>query len=117
MAVLKKGDGSVVASEVEHADGFVKQAVGLMFRRSIAPGYAMIFDLGREQFAGVHMAFVPFSIDLAYLDRKKRVVDVRPRLRAWIGWAFPREPARYAIEMPAGTLDRYSIGPGDILEW
>ena len=45
MAVLKKSDGTVVASDVEMADTLLKQAIGLMFRRQAPPGYAMIFDL------------------------------------------------------------------------
>ena len=117
MAVLRKGDGRVVASDVEMADSVVKQTLGLMFRKGISPGYAMVFDMRREQYIGIHMAFVFFSIDLVYLDRERRVVDIKRHLRPWIGIAFPRKRARYAIEMPAGTADRHQIREGDTLEW
>ncbi len=103
MAVLKKSDGTVVASEVEMADTMLQQAVGLMFKKRIPPGYAMIFDLRREQYVSIHMMFVFFPIDLVFLDRDRKIIDARRRLRPWIGLAFSRKPARYAIEMPAGS--------------
>ena len=106
MAVLKKSDGTVVASDVEMADTLLKQAIGLMFRRQAPPGYAMIFDLRREQYISIHMVFVFFSIDLVYLDSEKRVVDIR-RLKPLIGLACSRKPARYAIEMPLALSRRY----------
>jgi uncharacterized membrane protein (UPF0127 family) len=117
MAVLMKSDGTVVASEVEFADTLLKQAVGLMFRRQVPPGYAMVFDMRREQYISIHMMFVFFPIDLVYLDRDRRIVDIKRRLRSWIGVAIPKRPARYAIEMPAGTIDRYRLREGEELEW
>ncbi|HEY3274684.1 MAG TPA: DUF192 domain-containing protein [Methanocella sp.] len=117
MAVLKKIDGTVVATDVELADSFLKMTLGLMFRKSIAPGYALVFDMHREQYIGIHMVFVPFSIDLVYLDREKRIVDIKHRLRAWIGLAYPKKRARYAIEMPAGTAAAHGLKEGDVLEW
>ena len=117
MAVLKKSDGTVVASEVEMADTMLRQVVGLMFKKRIPPGYAMIFDLRREQYVSIHMMFVFFPIDLVYLDRDRRIVDVRRRLRPWTGIAVPKKPARYVIEMPAGGVDRYGLKAGEALDW
>ena len=62
------------------------------------------------------MVFVFFSIDLVYLDSEKRVVDIR-RLKPLIGLACSRKPARYAIEMPAGSVEKVSLKVGDLLEW
>jgi len=117
MAVLRKSDGAVLASEVELADTLIRQAVGLMFRRTIPKGYAMIFDMRREQYISIHMAFVFFPIDLVYLDRDRRIVDIKRRLRPWTGLAFPKKPARYAIEMHAGAADEHRLKEGDVLEW
>jgi uncharacterized membrane protein (UPF0127 family) len=69
-----------------------------------------------EQYIGIHMMFVPFPIDLIFLDEKRQIVDQRP-MRAWIGAAHSRRPARYAIEMPAGTIERCGLKVGDALEW
>jgi uncharacterized membrane protein (UPF0127 family) len=117
MADLKKSDGTVVSSEIELANSFLQMTLGLMFRKSIAPGYAMVFDMRREQYIGIHMAFVSFPIDLVYLDREKRIIDIKHRLRAWIGLAYPKKPARYVIEIPAGAAGEHGLKEGDVLEW
>ncbi len=113
---LRKSDGTIIATNIELASSLVKQLVGLMFRRSIPQSYAMVFDMRWEQYIGIHMLFVPFPIDLAYLDKNRQIVDLR-NLRAWIGISNSRKPARYAIEMPAGTIKQFELKTGDVLDW
>ncbi len=124
MAVLRKSDRdgravAVIASRVERADTFLKMTLGVMFRRHLPPGFAMIFDVGRETRSGIaiHMTFVLVPIDVVFLDGKRTIVDIKRHLRPWIGMAFPGAPARYAIEMPAGAADMYTLREGDHLEW
>ena len=113
---LRKADGTIIATNIELARSVLRQATGLMFRRSIPRSFAMIFDMRWEQYIGIHMMFVPFPIDLIYLDANRQIVDLR-HLRAWTGMAHPKKPARYAIEMPAGTIEQYSLTVGDVLDW
>jgi uncharacterized protein len=119
MAVLKKSDGAVIATEVEMADTVLKKTVGVMFRRHLPPGFAMIFDMGLKSRAGIaiHMVFVFVSIDVVFLDDTRTIVDIKHRLRPWIGVAFPKKAARYAIELPAGSTDQYFLREGDVLTW
>ncbi|HMK45185.1 MAG TPA: DUF192 domain-containing protein [Methanocella sp.] len=114
--VLMKTDGTVVATSVELASTLIKQTIGLMFRSSIPEHYAMIFDMRREQYIGIHMLFVRFPIDLVYLDKDRRITDIK-RLRSWTGVAFPSRPARYAIEMRVGASERSGLKVGDVLSW
>jgi len=113
---LTKNDGTIIATSVELANTFVKQTIGLMFRKSIPEHYAMIFDMRREQYIGIHMLFVRFPIDLVYLDTDRQVIDIK-HLKCWTGIAFPSRPARYAIEMHAGTAERSGLQIGDVLNW
>lgn len=119
MVVLRKSNGAVAASDVEMADSFLKKTAGVMFRRQLPEGFAMVFDMGREMRWGtaIHMLFVFVSIDVLFLDRNRRIVSIRRHLRPWIGTATPKRPARYAIELPAGTADRHELKEGDVLEW
>ena len=119
MAVLKKSAGTVVASDVELADTVLKKTTGVMFRRHLSPGFAMIFDMGMETRAGIaiHMMFVFVPIDVVYLDDRRTIVDIKRRVRPWIGLAYPRRRARYAIEMPAGAAAEHELKEGDRLEW
>jgi uncharacterized membrane protein (UPF0127 family) len=112
---LVKSDGTEITAEVEHADTLLKQVVGLMFRKSFDG--ALIFDMGRLTYDGIHMLFVRFPIDVLFLDDDKRIVDVRAGVRPWIGTAFPRARFRYAIELPSGAVKRYGINAGEELAW
>lgn len=113
---LRKMDGTIVAANVELARSIVKQLLGLMFRRTMPEDFALILDLRWEQYIGIHMLFVLFPIDLAFLDGNRQIVDLR-HLRPWIGVARSRRPARFAIELPVGTIGRAGLKVGDSLEW
>jgi uncharacterized membrane protein (UPF0127 family) len=110
-------DGTIVASEVEFARSFLKQAIGLMFRKSIPESYAMIFEVGREERVDIHTFFVRFPIDLIFLDRDKKVVEVKENMRPWLDMYFPKNKAYYIIELPGGKAGKAGIGLGERLTW
>lgn len=101
------GETTVLASDVEFADGVLGQARGLMFRRSIPRDYALVFRFGRTRKRGLHMVFVPFAVDAVWLQ--DGLVQRVKRLSAWVGagWAT----ADCIVEFPAGTAD--AVEPGD----
>lgn len=112
---LTTGDGRIVSADVELADTFVKKLLGLMFRKSF--NGALIFDMGRETYDGIHMLFVRFPIDVVFLGPDRRIVDLKANLRPWLGTAFPKSRFMYAIELPAGTVDKVQLKEGEKLEW
>ena len=114
---ITKDDGSIVAAEVEYADTMLKQIVGLMFRKSVPKSYAMVFTMRRDNREGIHMLFMRFHIDIAFLDKDKRIIDIRQNLKPWTGLAFSHKPFRYAIELPAGAAARASLKLGERLNW
>lgn len=112
---LTTGDGQIVSSVVELADSYAKQVVGLMFRKSFDG--ALVFDMGRETYDGIHMLFVRFPIDAVFLGPDRQIVDLKANIRPWIGTAFPKSGFRYAIELPAGAIDKAGLKKGDKLQW
>jgi uncharacterized protein len=114
---ITKDDGSIVAAEVEYADTMFKQIVGLMFRKSVPESYAMVFSMKRDNREGIHMLFVRFPIDVVFLDKDKRILDIRRNLKPWTGLAFSKKAFRYAMEMPAGAVARASLKEGEKLDW
>ncbi|MCD1294734.1 hypothetical protein CUJ83_06945 [Methanocella sp. CWC-04] len=117
MNLLKKSDGTIIARNIEFADTMLKQTIGLMFRRDIPEDFAMIFDVIWEQYVDIHMMFVTFPIDLVYLNNEKKIVDLKKGLKPWTGMATPKSPARYVIEMPVGTVEKFYLKEGGVLEW
>lgn len=95
------GDPRTLATQVEQADTFLARLRGLMFRRSVPDGYAMVFHFGRPATRGLHMLFVPFPIDAVWLVDGV-VTDVET-LSAWRGYARGR--AETILELPVGAAD------------
>lgn len=106
--VVHEADGTerVLASDVEIADGIVSQGLGLMFRRSIADDYALVFPFSRASKRGLHMVCVPFDIDALWLVDGR--VRAKKRLSAWTGYG--RAEADTVIELPAGAATAVSVG-------
>ncbi|MDN3296647.1 DUF192 domain-containing protein [Streptomyces ficellus] len=58
----------------------------------------------------VHTFRMRFAIDVAYLDRRLRVVDVVTMEPGRLG--LPRPRARHVLEAEAGAMARWGIRPG-----
>ena len=100
----------------EIADTSWKRMKGLMFRKS--PGRGMLFVFDEPCFPGIWMLGMRFRIDIVFLDSERRVVDffenARPvslNPRSWRIYK-PRRPARYALELPAGSIRKMGISEG-----
>jgi len=92
-------------------DSFLGRVLGLMFSRR-PRCIALAFPSERR--ISLHMWFVFFPIDVAFLDRNRRVVELKEGFRPWTLHAS-RRPARCAVEMPAGWARGKGIRVGDVL--
>ena len=90
---------------------------GLMFEDAKKFDYGLIFCLPRESIANstIHMLFVFFPIDLVYLNKNKKVVDIAKNILPFsLGYA-PKKPSKYFVELPAGKSKGIKIG--HVLNW
>jgi uncharacterized protein len=92
-----------VVSKGRFCNGFFSQLNGLMFSKKLGEGRSLILDRGYESRidSGIHTLFVFFSLDIVFLDAKKKVVDVRSA-KPFVSLITPRKKARYVVEMNAG---------------
>src|SRR5438094_3921431 len=108
---LTKQDGTVVAQPLEVASNFFARGVGLMGRGGL-PENGGLLILGCN---GIHMMFMRFPIDAVFVDKKGVVVKTYERLLPWIGMVPFVWRADKVAELPAGTIRRHLIRPGDQL--
>jgi uncharacterized protein len=101
-------DGQVLAA-AEVADSFLERSLGLIGKRSYDG--AMLLPRTRS----IHSFGVRFALDVAFLDRRMRVLSV-VRLRPW-GMTLPRLHAWQTLEAKAGCFDRWGLRTGDELEF
>ena len=62
----------------------------------------------------IHTFFMRFPIDIVFLDRDFRVVDVRDRLKPWR--AAGKRRAQAVLELAAGEGERRGIVLGERLQ-
>lgn len=91
--------GKVLAKTVEPARSFWARLRGLMGRKSLAPGAALLL----EPCPQIHTCFMRFNIDVIFLDAHNRVVAVAENIRPWrMSRFYPS--ARRTLELPGGCL-------------
>lgn len=84
---------------------------GLLGRDAIGPQEAMVITQCRS----IHMFFMKFSIDVIFVDRKRRVVGLVKRIKPFLmSPYFWRATA--AIELPEGMIDGTQTHVGDEVE-
>ena len=89
--------GRIVASSVIPAFERATRNKGLLGRRSLEPGSAMIL----APCSSIHTFFMQFAIDVAFVDRDGRVVRARRALGPWRIQAALRASA--VIELATGS--------------
>ena len=107
---LETADGVVVAEHVEIADSMWSRFMGLMFRPALPPGHG----LALQPCSSIHMFFMRFALDVAFLDRDGRVVRTYHAIKPWRISRVVRG-ARSAVELPAGTLRAAGVERGAVL--
>jgi uncharacterized protein len=101
--------GQTVVERCAIADKPWSRMRGLLGRRTLPAGEGILL----RPASSVHMFFMRFAIDVVWLDRDLRVLDVRRNLRPWRTAA--RRGARAALELAAGESERVGLRVGDRL--
>jgi uncharacterized protein len=110
---LALADGARVDFSVELATTPAQTSRGLMFRESLPPGTGMLFDFGAATYVSMWMKNTPLSLDMVFADGQGLVVHVVEHTEPYSTASIPSPvPARYVLEIPAGTAQRLGIGLG-----
>jgi uncharacterized protein len=84
------------------------KARGMMFRTKPK---LLLFVFQQEQIVPLHMFFVFFPIDVIFLDKKNRVVEIKERFRPFTFYT-PRKKAWSILEANAGFAKKKNIKIG-----
>ncbi len=112
MAKIKRVEnatrGTALATRARIADTFWARLKGLIGKRDLARGEGLVIVPCK----GVHMWFMRFPIDVVYVDKEGKVIDVDENLPPW-AVGRPRPSSHFVVELPAGTVAETSTRPGD----
>ncbi|MFI1365744.1 DUF192 domain-containing protein [Streptomyces griseochromogenes] len=102
--VVDRGDGTPLTLPLELAVSYRARTKGLLGRDSI--NGAMLLSPA----SGVHTFRMRMPIDVAYLDRRLRVIAVRTMHPGRLG--RPRLRARHVLEAEAGAMAGWGVAAG-----
>lgn len=100
--------GALLATRAVHANRFSSRLVGLLGRKALEEGEALLLDPCNS----VHTFFMAFPIDVLFLDANDRVVRLAESLAPW-RLALPVRGARRVLELPVGTVAHTGTACGD----
>ena len=108
MKIINKTKGTLLAEEAVLADGLFSRAKGLLGKKGLGSGHALIL----KPCDSVHTFFMRFAIDVIFVDRQQKVDLAIPCLKPWrlspLCWK-----ARFAIELPCGVIQDSHTEKGD----
>lgn len=90
------------------------RALGLMFRRSLAPDSGMLFVFDTDEYQRFWMKNTLIPLSIAFIGRDFVITDILEMapLDTTTAYASSR-PVRYALEMNSGWFAAHGIRPGD----
>ena len=96
--------------KVEIASTFEERAVGLMFRQSLPTDTGMLFIYPDDQTSGHWMRNTYIPLDIAYVDARGLVIEVRQGKPLDETPLRPQKPYRFALEMTVGWFESHALG-------
>jgi len=97
------------------ADTHEERVQGLSGVKKLSPDGGLLMKFETDDKWGIWMKDMEVPIDIIWLDKNKKVVyivkNVSPELSTDTVFR-PKHPARYVIELPAGSVDKAAIKNG-----
>jgi uncharacterized membrane protein (UPF0127 family) len=103
------------AFTTEISDTPALQELGLSYRTSIAPDFAMLFVFDTPSTYQFWMKDMNFPLDIIWLNASKHIVYIQKNLspNTYPQSYGPSTPAQYVIEVASGTAERIGLKVGD----
>ena len=102
---------------VEVAETEEARQRGLMNRDSLPEDRGMLFVYPEERRLSFWMRNTAIPLDIAFIDRTGRIVDVQPMEPFEEETVVSSAPAMYALEMNRGWFEAHGVEPGDAVEF
>lgn len=97
--------------QIEIADDEAERVQGLSGREPLPEKAGLLFVFEREGRYGIWMKEMSFPIDIAWLDKDKRIIHLEENVspETYPKIFTPDDPALYVLEVNAGFFDKNNI--------
>ena len=96
---------SLITEEVLVCKSYFSKASGLMFRSK----RNLVFLFDKEVKEPLHMFFVFYPIDVLFLDKDKKIVEIKRNFKSFTFYS-PKNKAQYIIELAIDYSINYNVG-------
>jgi len=115
LMITNSSKKKILVKKHEECRSVFSKAKGLMFSFPIKNnGLVFVFDM--EKRIDLHMFFVFYPIDLIFLDKNKRIIEMKDKFMPFTFYTS-RKKAKYTIELPYGTIKKSNSKIGDKIKW
>lgn len=111
LRIRNQSRGTLVADRADIADTSAKRRTGLLKHAGLEPGEGLWI----APCEAVHTVGMKFPIDVLFLDKKKKVLKIKPAMPRW-RMAISLF-AHSVLELPSGRAAETQTAPGDQLEF
>ena len=102
----------IISKNTKFCNKSLSKAIGLMFSKK--SDKSLIFIFKKEKIVPLHMLFVFYPIDVLFLNKEKKIVEIKEHFRHFSFYS-PKNKARYVIEMPEGSIGKFNLEISDRL--
>lgn len=99
---------------IEIADTPFTRELGLQYRKDLQGG--MLFKFDRDNVLNFWMKNTYLPLDIAFMDHEGTVVNTERMIPLSLSTVSSSSPCRLALEVPAGTFDRFGVQPGSRIQ-
>ena len=103
-------NGAVIEAEAVWSPAEI--ARGLKYRDGLDPNTGMLLIFPLPSFHPLTMTDVSFPLDLVWLDRQKRIVELRSGAKPGETKIGGNRVSKYALELPALTIEASGLKVG-----
>jgi uncharacterized membrane protein (UPF0127 family) len=110
MVLVNATKKSSLSDRCHFADSVFKRMVGLLNRKTLAPGEGLLLD----RCYGIHTIGMRFPIDVLFMDKELRVIRAVPALPPFRTCVVKH--AVYVLELPVGSIQASRTEAGDQIQ-
>jgi uncharacterized membrane protein (UPF0127 family) len=112
---IDNGAGEKVIIKAEIARTKAQREQGLMYRKRLKDGEAMLFIFERDEILSFWMKNTLIPLSIAYFASDGRILEISDLEPGNLNSVRSSRSIRYALEVPQGWFGRAGLGPGDRL--
>lgn len=113
--IFNKTKKIIIVENKKILKNIFSKSFGLIFSKKIK-NKALVFVFKKEKRHLIHMFFVFFQIDILFLDKNKKVVEIKENLEPFSFYSS-KNKAKYFIELSEGIIKETKTKIGDTISF